>query len=336
MPKTELFTTIPQSIQLDDSTFTHEVSKIAQQSERNGYKGTLIYSDNRLADPWSIASFILAETEHLLPMIALQPAYMHPYMVAKKIATLGLLYNRQISINLIAGGFKNDLVSLNDHTEHDKRYDRLVEYTEIIQNLLQSTQPVTYKGDYYTITNLRLHPKLPKELQPVFYLSGSSDAALSAAATLSAKLIEYPEPYSQWSNNSDTNTISSKGIRIGVLARNSHEEAWDEARERFPETRAGQITHQLAEKSTDSTWHKKLSKQNGEIKEEEPVYWLGPFKHYHTFCPYLVGSYTEVVDELSHYIQAGCDTCVLDIPVSEAELMHTLHVFEQAENLIAQ
>ncbi|MEX2347257.1 MAG: LLM class flavin-dependent oxidoreductase [Balneolaceae bacterium] len=336
MLKTELFTTTPQSVNFNEPTFADEVKKIATQSEANGYRGTLIYSDNRLADPWAITGFLLAETKSLLPMIALQPAYMHPYTVAKKISTLGLLYGRQISLNLIAGGFKNDLHSLGDYTEHDKRYQRLIEYTEIIQKLLASDRAVTYNGEFYTVKNLRLQPVLADELQPLYYLSGSSESAKNAAGKLGAKLIEYPEPHLNYTGKLNGEKIYSKGIRIGVLARNSHNEAWDTARSRFPETREGALTHQLAKKTSDSSWHKKLSDQEEMVNGKEPVYWLGPFKNYNTFCPYLVGSYEEVTTEISYYLSAGCNTCILDIPVSSEELKHTKHVFKQAEALLPQ
>src|SRR5690554_5688030 len=108
--QTDLFTTTPESVNFKGSSFADGVRKIARESERHGYRGTLIYSDNRLADPWTIAVVLIEETERLLPMIALQPVYMHPYTVAKKIATIALLYNRRIAINLIAGGFRNDLI----------------------------------------------------------------------------------------------------------------------------------------------------------------------------------------------------------------------------------
>lgn len=335
MLKTELFTTTPQSVNFTGASFADEVKKIAVESEKYGYRGTLIYSDNRLADPWTVTGLLLGETTSLLPMIALQPVYMHPYTVAKKIATLGLLYKRQISLNLVAGGFKNDLISLGDHTEHDKRYQRLIEYTEIIQQLLFSGKPVTYDGEFYKVKNLRLRPELPQELYPLFYLSGSSDSARHAARVLNAKLIEYPEPHSTYINGS-AGRNNPKGIRIGVLARDSHNEAWHEARTRFPETREGALTHQLAKKVSDSRWHKKLSEQSESITEDEPVYWLGPFQNYNTFCPYLVGNYREVSDEISQYLQAGCDTCILDIPVSEQELKHTKHVFKKAEAMVLQ
>ncbi|HAC16528.1 MAG TPA: alkanesulfonate monooxygenase [Bacteroidetes bacterium] len=330
----DLFTTTPQSVELTRYQFLKEMKRIPRQSEKYGYKGILVYSDNRLADPWMMTEMILEETTHLLPMIALQPMYMHPYTVAKKIATIGLIYERQIALNLIAGGFVNDLIAIGDHTPHDKRYDRLAEYTEIIQLLLTSKNAVTYKGEFYEIKNLKLQPFLPDHLQPIYYLSGSSEMARKTASRVGAKLIEYPIPTADYEKSGRTNGSGIKGIRVGILARSTHEKAWSDARIRFPDVRSGELSHQMANKISDSEWHKTLSNQNGYDQTEESVYWLGPFKHYHTFCPYLVGDFEEVARELSGYLQVGCTTCILDIPVSEIDLYSTLRVFDQAINYL--
>src|SRR2546426_11956881 len=77
-----------------------------------------------------LASHITTKnTPRLCPLVAVQPIYMHPYAVAKLVASFGHLYGRRIYLNMVAGGFKNDLVALNDTTPHDQRYDRLIEYT---------------------------------------------------------------------------------------------------------------------------------------------------------------------------------------------------------------
>lgn len=328
----DLFTTTPQSVEFSRYQFLHELKRISWQSEKYGYKGILVYSDNRLADPWMMTGIILGETTKLLPMIAIQPMYMHPYTVAKKIASIGLIYDRKIALNLVSGGFVNDLTAMGDFTPHDNRYDRLAEYTEIIQLLLTSDKAVTYKGEFYDIKNLKLQPVLPEHLQPEYYLSGSSDMARKTAARLGAKLIEYPEPTADYIDSGRTNGNGIRGIRVGVLARDTHEKAWDDARVRFPKTRIGELSHQMAEKISDSEWHKTLSDQNEYDLCGESVYWLGPFKHYHTFCPYLVGDYEEVARALRGYLQIGCTTCILDIPVSEIDLQSTLQVFNKALN----
>lgn len=326
----ELFTTTPQSVEFDRHHFLKELKRISRLTETYGFKGILVYSDNRLADPWMITGIILAETTHILPMIALQPMYMHPYTAAKKIASTGLIYDRPIALNLVAGGFVNDLSAIGDQTPHDKRYTRLAEYAEIIQLLLTSDKAISYKGEFYEIKNLKLQPALSEHLQPEYYLSGSSAMARKTAARLGAKLIEYPEPTADFKNSGRTNGNGISGIRIGILARHTHDKAWSDAKTRFPEVRSGELSHMLAKKTSDSEWHDILSSQNGYDLNDESVYWLGPFKHYHTFCPYLVGDYEEVARELSGYLQIGCTTCILDIPVSEIDLQSTLRVFDQA------
>jgi alkanesulfonate monooxygenase len=68
---------------------------------------------------------------------------------------------------------------------------------------------------------------------------------------------------------------------------------------------------------------------DGAETEDNP-YWLIPFKNYKTFCPYLVGSYDRVAEELARYIAVGYDTFILDIPPNEEELHHIGVVFDLA------
>ena len=67
-------------------------------------------------DPWLVSQVILESTEQLCPLVAIQPVYMHPYTVAKMIATYAYLHDRRLFLNMLAGGFKNDLVALEGHS----------------------------------------------------------------------------------------------------------------------------------------------------------------------------------------------------------------------------
>jgi alkanesulfonate monooxygenase len=86
-------------------------------------------------------------------------------------------------------------------------------------------------------------------------------------------------------------------------------------------------------KVTDSQWHKQLSDLGEQPVSRENPYWLGPFQNYKTFCPYLVGSYDAVADEVARYMGQGYRTFILDIPVSDEELDHTAVVFDRAQAL---
>src|SRR5947208_3642917 len=126
-PKTtfEIFSTCPQSNAVAREDFLGNVAQVARWSERYGCKGILIYTDNSLVDPWLLAQVVIENTATLCPLVAVQPVYMHPYSVAKMVSSLSFLYDRQVYLNMVAGGFTNDLKALNDLTPHDRRYDRL-------------------------------------------------------------------------------------------------------------------------------------------------------------------------------------------------------------------
>jgi alkanesulfonate monooxygenase len=299
---------------------------VARWSEDAGCTGILVYSDNGIVDPWVVSHVIIQHTTALCPLVAIQPVYMHPYAVAKQITTLSNLYGRRLYLNMVAGGFKNDLEALGDTTPHDKRYTRLIEYTEIIMQLLQGAAPVSYGGEFHQTSGLKLTPPLPKALLPGVFVSGSSDAGLAAARTLRATAIRYPKPAGE--EDAPADTAIEHGIRVGIIAREREADAWAIARERFPEDRKGQLTHQLAMKVSDSSWHKQLSAMEAETPESP--YWLIPFQNYKTMCPYLVGSYDRVGQELGRYTAGGYRTVILDIPFDREELTHTAAAFARA------
>jgi alkanesulfonate monooxygenase len=155
---------------------------------------------------------------------------------------------------------------------------------------------------------------------PRILLSGSSPEGLAAAHELDALPVRYPEPPSASPSGPEQKAIEF-GIRVGIIARDEEQEAWAIARERFPEDRRGQAIHQLAMKVSDSAWHRQLSALAPQLTPES-AYWMVPFQNYKTFCPYLVGSYSRVGDEIGRYLASGCRAIILDVPPSEEELQH--------------
>jgi alkanesulfonate monooxygenase len=341
----EVFATAPQSKDWDKREYLKRVADVARWSEEAGCAGILVYTDNSIADPWLVGQIIIQSTERLSPLVAIQPVYMHPYSVAKMISTYGFLHNRRIYLNMVAGGFANDLTAMGDRTPHDRRYDRLVEYTLIIKQLLAGAGPVSFAGAFYQIENLRLAPNLPDELFPGIFVSGSSEAGLAAARAIGAVAVQYPSPVSEYEKSPPPADLSC-GARVGVIAREDADEAWRVAHDRFPTDRRGQLTHQLAMKVSDSVWHKQLSKigakigaetaaelgaeSDGQAAGDRNPYWLGPFENYKTNCPYLVGSYDRVAQELASYIAVGYRTLILDIPPDQEELAHINLVLTRA------
>jgi alkanesulfonate monooxygenase len=327
----EVFSTCPPSSGVPQDRYLECVGDVARWSEGAGCKGILVYSDNSLLDPWQLSQIIIQQTRRLCPLVAVQPVYMHPYWVAKQVASLAHLYERQVYLNMVAGGFKNDLEALNDTTPHDQRYARLIEYTNIITSLLDGAA-VSYNGEFHTVSKLKLAPAMPESLLPGVFVSGSSDAGVAAARALGATAIKYPKPAAEEDPTSDDGL--RQGIRVGIIARQEAAKAWSVARTRFPEDRKGQLTRNLATKVSDSVWHKQLA--GIDEQSETSPYWMVPFHNYKTMCPYLVGSYEQVAEELGRYFNAGYRTLILDIPPDADELMHTFEAVDLASQPVTR
>jgi alkanesulfonate monooxygenase len=329
-----VFSTCPPSRAASPEAYLEQVEEIASWSEDAGCEGILVYTDNGQVDAWLVAQAIIGATRSLCPLVAVQPVYMHPYSVAKMVASLAFLHRRRVYLNMVAGGFANDLAALDDCTPHDRRYERLIEYTTIVQQLLQSDDPITFNGAHYRIRNLRLTPRVPDELLPGILVSGSSEAGMAAALRLGATAIEYPKPAAECAG-ATLPGVASRGIRIGIIARSADAEAWRVAHARFPPDRHGQLAHELAMKVSDSAWHRQLSELGETPAGTHNPYWLVPFKNYKTFCPYLVGSYSRVADAIAGYVQAGYRTFVLDVPAGAEELRHIGAAFGAAGDSLA-
>lgn len=320
-PSIRLFSTCPPSSQYGGD-YLRKVEEVADWCDDAGIEGILVYTDNSLLDPWLVSQVILSRTSNLAPLVAIQPVYMHPYTAAKMVATLSSLYNRRIFLNMVAGGFVNDLIALGDCAEHDERYDRLVEYVSIMKCLFDEPGPVTFTGVHFAVKNLTIKPRVPPGLAPEVFVSGTSTAGVKAAEEIGATSVSYPGTPSEMACKG-----ARSGIRIGIIARDDSSKAWRVAYERFPVDRKGQLTHALARKVSDSAWYEQLS-ELGDRPADSP-YWLVPFKNYKTFCPYLVGSYDDVRYEIAQYIERGIQTFVLDVPPDREELYHTAVVFDE-------
>lgn len=325
----KVFSTCPQSKEFAPADYLPHVRRVSQWSEAAGCAGMLIYTDNSIVDPWLVAQHVLQTTRQLSPLVAVQPVYMLPYTAAKMVASLASLHGRRVWLNMLAGGFRNDLIALGDETAHDDRYARTVEYALLMRRLLESDQPVNFAGRFYNIRGVRLAPALPEDLQPGWLISGSSPAGRAAAVEMGAIAIEYPEPPD--TIRTSDHAPAGRGIRVGIIARANADAAWEIAHARFPDDRRGRLSHALAMKTSNSSWHRTLSELAREQPAGDSPYWLWPFEQHKTFCPYLVGDFTTVAKEIARYLALGYTSFILDIPTEFDDLETAAIVFRMAQ-----
>lgn len=323
-----LYSTCPKNTHSTTAEYAQQVRDVARWSEDAGCHGILVYTDNSMLDPWLVAQQVIEATERIRPLVAVQPVYAHPYSVAKNVASLAFLHDRAVDLNWLAGGFLNDLSALGDRTPHDDRYARTAAYADLVARLVRGER-VTVEDAWHNVENLALTPAVPDHLQPGHLISGSSAAGIAAARQLGATAVRYPKPVADEAQDPTAGQTADTGVRLGVIARETAEQAWEVARGRFPRDRRGQVQHQLAMKVSDSEWHRQLSLLEAEEDLQNP-YWLGAFNNGQTFCPYLVGSYDRVADEVARYLTLGFQTFVLDVPPDAEELFHIGVAFQRA------
>jgi alkanesulfonate monooxygenase len=288
----------------------------------------LTYTDNESLDPWAISQVLVEHTETLVPLVAVNPAEMHPLFVARMISTFGYMHERQLDLNLVTGGFNRHLSAIGCGLSHDERYDRLTEFGTIMVRLLAGKDPVTYQGSYYAVKNLTVTPPLPPSFAPRLFVSGSSDACLRLQAKLAAVRLSYPREISEYEAGS---SLSGCGMRLGIIARETTEQAWQVARRRFPPYLIGEDLHDLAADQVESQWHRVLSRDALRSHEPNGCYWIYPFRSYRTFCPYFVGSHQEVADLLAQYISREVSAIILDNPVGWDDLNHSMIALLRAQ-----
>ena len=97
----EIFSTTPQSKDFPRETYVQQVIDVASWSEQAGCTAILVYTDNSIVDPWLVSNIILQHTKKLCPLVAVQPVYMHPYAVAKMVASFAHLYGRRMYLNSV-------------------------------------------------------------------------------------------------------------------------------------------------------------------------------------------------------------------------------------------
>jgi alkanesulfonate monooxygenase len=324
-----LYSTCLSSIGYRQQSHLPKLLKIAGWADDAGYRGALVYSDSTSIDAWMAAQAAIANTDTFVPLVAVQPIDMAPFACARTVSSLAHLYGRPVDINFVSGGFGRDLAVQGDDLPHDARYARLTEYVTIIKMLLEG-ELVSYSGQYYNLRRARLPMPTPAELMPRAYLSGSSEASVQAAETLGICQLSFPVLPDDFVSSPVPRSKFGTGISVGIIAREDSSEAWRIAHKRFPADPEGAERMKLLLSASVSSWQPQLASVPIADEADGQAYWLVPFRYHHTFCPYLVGSYDEVAQAVTTYLNGGIRTFVLDVPSEPDDLHHARIAIERA------
>ncbi|WP_188456768.1 LLM class flavin-dependent oxidoreductase [Virgibacillus oceani] len=174
------------------ATFRY-AKNVIQSAEKWGYDTTLIAelylndikgTDQDSLEAWSTAAALAAVTERIEIMTAVRPLFHNPAVTAKMAANIDRISNGRFTLNVVSGWWAGEAKQYGgDFTEHDERYDRTIEFLEILKGLW-TEETFSYKGRFYQIENTQLSPKPVQWPNPILYAGGESDKGKQVITSL--------------------------------------------------------------------------------------------------------------------------------------------------------
>jgi dimethylsulfone monooxygenase len=167
------------------------VSRLAQRSEQIGYSLSLIAELNLndikgveapSLDAWSTSAALAAVTERLELMVAVRPTFHAPALFAKQAANIDHISNGRLALNVVSSWWQQEARMYGvAFDRHDDRYARTSEWLDVVDGVW-SQSSYSHSGPYYTLEETVLEPKPVRKPRPPIYAGGESEAAKNLIA----------------------------------------------------------------------------------------------------------------------------------------------------------
>ncbi|MBN9266637.1 MAG: LLM class flavin-dependent oxidoreductase [Hyphomicrobium sp.] len=328
--------------------------EIVNVVDNGGFKYMLIPVNTTCWEATVLASYYVAKTRNVMPLIALRAGYMNPTLAARMFATLDQMSNGRLCINLIAG--LNDADAVADGVFDDKivRYEKMDEEVEIMKRLWQSSEPIGFEGKHYKVNQV-IEPKPFQKPHPPFFLGGGSPQAAEISAKHSTvHLFWGDKPTVIAEKVKEMRALAAKygredvinfGMRLQVICRDTEEEAWHEAHRlikgagkfNFVNMRTGAAAFEDIKKTSDANrrvWQ--LLDESGDDMRIHPHLWAGISTVRVGAGIAIVGDPRQVAATIQEFVDAGCTTfCLSGYPHAEAARIFSQKVMPYFEGRIA-
>jgi alkanesulfonate monooxygenase len=286
--------------------------ELARAAERNGFDSILSIATNKNYDPFVATSFLAAHTSRIKFIVAVNPGFALPTLVAQQSATFQELSNNRLYLNIITGSWEEELRAYGDRIEKSQRYARTSEFFDVLKASWPG-QPFDYEGRFYQIKRGGL-PR-PVKLAPKLFIGGSSEAGRGVGAKHADIHLSYGEtPPLIGENIERVRELADKegrelqfGMLISVIARETAAEAWRETDRILDRIDIEQVEKQrkltrtrnsVGEARVQSLSDGTNLRDRGSLRIY-PNIWAGPHR------TTLVGSYAEVAERIEEYLSVG-------------------------------
>jgi len=296
------------------------LGQIARSAEQLGFEGALTPTGAWCEDAWLATAMLVEVTERLKFLVAFRPGLISPTLSAQMAATFQRHSGGRLLLNVVTGGEATEQRAYGDFLSKDQRYERCGEFLDIVTRLWRGST-VTVSGTHLRVEGARLS-RLPDPVPPL-YFGGSSSAAGPVAARYSDVYLTWGEPPAavdeklRWIDGlaRGVGRPVRYGIRLHVIARDTADEAWRQARrliEGIDEAAIQSVQEGLAHSESEGQ-RRMLSLHGGRMDrlEVSPNLWAGIGLLRGGAGTALVGSHTKVADRIEEYASLGISEFIL-------------------------
>ncbi|MGZ3690657.1 MAG: LLM class flavin-dependent oxidoreductase [Pseudobdellovibrio sp.] len=305
---------LPPNDRRIDSDYLRGLSEIFDKSCELGFEHTLITIGDKRHDPWVLAQYALNKNCHFKPLIATNPIHQHPVALAKKIISLNSVAQTNVALNLVSGSFMSEMTSIGNNLSFQQRNDRLVEFLQIIRDLVSDPSTYSYSGQYYQVENVDLYPKSTGP-NCKFFISGQFETQASLINDDSVYFVKNYRPLDLLPKS----VSARSGLNVGLCVRPTESEALAAVKELYPSDRQGELLYSLAVENNETPWNIWIKDYLKNNRDDDPLFYLKPFKTYQSNSPFIVASYEKAAEHLKKYVEGDYNFFVLDFHRNDYE-----------------
>ncbi|MBO9534316.1 MAG: LLM class flavin-dependent oxidoreductase [Solirubrobacteraceae bacterium] len=298
------------------------LTQIAVAAEQNGFTGALTPTSSWCEDALVTAAALSQHTDAFKYLVAFRPGMQRPTYAAHQFATFQRLTGNRLLLNVVVGGDDLEQRRYGDALGKDDRYARAGEALHVIRELwAASGEPVTFKGEHLWVEGAQIEAP---DVAPEIFFGGSSPAAIEVAGRYVDVYLTWGEPPAAVAEKLELVRAAAArhdrevrfGIRLHAIARDTADDAWNEADRLLSGLDPKQIeAAQLIQRASQSEGQRRMTALHGGGNTDNlvvaPNLWAGVGLVRGGAGTALVGSHEEIADRIAEYHELGIDHFVL-------------------------
>ncbi len=321
MVEVELISSITQFVPTVARPDPSRVGEAARRAEAAGFDTVLVGYGSTRADGWMVAAEALFRTSKLTVLYAHRPGFMAPTVAARMGSTLDVFSGGRLKFNMITGGSAGEQRRDGDFEDHDTRYERSIEYVELMKRVWMAEEPFDFEGRFYHVERAYHDIRPVQRPHPRIYLGGSSEAAKPFAARCADVYMSWSEPvaevkarFDEIRNLTRAEARPDPGFSVSMrlIMAETEDAAWEKARAMIPAELAARPLR--GAHSEDVGRSRQVAFAAKDVHDDRLWFGITALTGGQGSTGALVGTPAQCIESLLRYVEAGATALLLTGP----------------------